>query len=138
MAMAGMRLPIESHVLQAFVSEGLKPLIPGSSLLVQGIFTAASRIRAVLCLVVILMDTIPMHSEVICQLLKMSARAAWRFSQTLVGFAYCGCGVASWTCRWMGRRSSIKRPLKIYISMVAGVMVALRQRQRQGFVSPTS
>ena len=29
MAMAGMRLPIESHVLQALVSEGLKPLIPG-------------------------------------------------------------------------------------------------------------
>ena len=29
MAMAGMRLPIESHALQAFVSEGLKPLIPG-------------------------------------------------------------------------------------------------------------
>ncbi|MBY6203094.1 sarcosine oxidase subunit beta family protein [Maritalea mobilis] len=29
MAMAGMRLPIESHALQAFVSEGLKPTIPG-------------------------------------------------------------------------------------------------------------
>jgi sarcosine oxidase subunit beta len=29
MANAGMRLPIESHVLQAFVSEGLKPVIPG-------------------------------------------------------------------------------------------------------------
>ena len=29
MAMAGMRLPMESHVLQAFVSEGLKPLIDG-------------------------------------------------------------------------------------------------------------
>jgi sarcosine oxidase subunit beta len=29
MAQAGMRLPIESHVLQAFVSEGLKPLIDG-------------------------------------------------------------------------------------------------------------
>ncbi len=29
MAKADMRLPIESHVLQAFVSEGLKPLIPG-------------------------------------------------------------------------------------------------------------
>jgi sarcosine oxidase subunit beta len=27
--MAGLRLPIESHVLQAFVSEGLKPCIPG-------------------------------------------------------------------------------------------------------------
>ena len=30
MAHAGMRLPIESHVLQAFVSEGLKPLIDGN------------------------------------------------------------------------------------------------------------
>lgn len=29
MAMAGLRLPIESHVLQAFVSEGLKPLVSG-------------------------------------------------------------------------------------------------------------
>ncbi|WP_323718598.1 sarcosine oxidase subunit beta family protein [Paracoccus aminovorans] len=29
MAQAGMRLPIESHVLQAFVSEGLKPTIDG-------------------------------------------------------------------------------------------------------------
>ena len=28
-AMAGMRLPIESHVLQAFVTEAVKPLIPG-------------------------------------------------------------------------------------------------------------
>ncbi|MBO9445282.1 sarcosine oxidase subunit beta family protein [Ruegeria sp. R14_0] len=28
MGMAGMRLPIESHVLQAFVSEGLKPVLP--------------------------------------------------------------------------------------------------------------
>ena len=29
MAMAGLRLPIESHVMQAFVSEALKPVIPG-------------------------------------------------------------------------------------------------------------
>ena len=29
MARAGIRLPIESHVLQAFVTEGLKPVIPG-------------------------------------------------------------------------------------------------------------
>ena len=29
MAMADIRLPLESHVLQAFVSEGLKPVIPG-------------------------------------------------------------------------------------------------------------
>ena len=29
MEKAGLRLPIESHILQAFVSEGLKPIIPG-------------------------------------------------------------------------------------------------------------
>jgi sarcosine oxidase subunit beta len=29
MAMAGMRLPIEAHVIQAMVTEGLKPIIPG-------------------------------------------------------------------------------------------------------------
>jgi sarcosine oxidase subunit beta len=29
MSQAGMRLPMESHVLQAFVSEGLKPTLPG-------------------------------------------------------------------------------------------------------------
>ena len=29
MEKAGMRLPIESHVLQAFVTEGLKPVVPG-------------------------------------------------------------------------------------------------------------
>ncbi len=29
MELAGFRLPIESHVLQAFVSEGLKPAVPG-------------------------------------------------------------------------------------------------------------
>jgi len=29
MAMAGIRVPIESHVMQAFVSEALKPVIPG-------------------------------------------------------------------------------------------------------------
>ncbi|GGD28230.1 sarcosine oxidase subunit beta family protein [Sinisalibacter lacisalsi] len=29
MQMAGLRMPIESHVLQAFVTEGLKPVIPG-------------------------------------------------------------------------------------------------------------
>jgi len=29
MGQAGMHLPIESHVLQAFVSEGLKPVLPG-------------------------------------------------------------------------------------------------------------
>lgn len=36
--LAGLRLPIESHVLQAFVSEGLKPLIPGVVIFGAGAF----------------------------------------------------------------------------------------------------
>src|SRR2546430_13047913 len=35
---AGIRLPIESHVLQAFVSEGIKPLIPGVLVFGAGAF----------------------------------------------------------------------------------------------------
>ena len=37
-ALAGLRLPIESHVLQAFVTEGLKPVIPGVVTLGMGHF----------------------------------------------------------------------------------------------------
>ena len=37
-AMAGLRLPIESQVLQAFVTEGLKPVLPGGRDLRDGAF----------------------------------------------------------------------------------------------------
>lgn len=37
-AMAGLRLPIESHVLQAFVTEALKPAIPGVVTFGAGLF----------------------------------------------------------------------------------------------------
>ena len=37
-AMAGLELPIESHVLQAFVTEGLKPCIPGEISWGAGLF----------------------------------------------------------------------------------------------------
>jgi heterotetrameric sarcosine oxidase beta subunit len=38
MEKAGIRLPIESHVLQAFVTEGLKPLLPGVVTFGAGLF----------------------------------------------------------------------------------------------------
>ena len=61
MQLAGMRLPIESHVLQAFVSEGLKPLLPGVLPLGQVTSIAVSQTKEGLYLVGILMDTIPMR-----------------------------------------------------------------------------
>ena len=135
MAMAGMRLPIESHVLQAFVSEGLKPLIPGVITFGAGHFYCSQSDKVVWYLAAILMVIIPMHNAAICLLLKMSVKAAWRFCQIWGGYAYCECGAASWICRWMGRQSLTKRQLKICILMGDGVMAVLRQRQHLACVT---
>ncbi|MFT7059690.1 MAG: hypothetical protein ACJASV_002201 [Pseudorhodobacter sp.] len=62
MSKAGMRLPIESHVLQAFVSEGLKPLIPGVITFALGISMSASLTRAGWCLAAISTGIIPMRN----------------------------------------------------------------------------
>ena len=135
MAMAGMRLPIESHVLQAFVSEGLKPMIPGVITFGAGHFYCSQSDKGGLVLAVILMVIIPMHNGAICRLSKMSAKAAWRFCRILDGCACCACGVGSWTCRWTGRRSLTKHQLKISILTGDGVMAALRQRPHQACVT---
>ena len=76
--MAGLRLPIESHVLQAFVSEGLKPLIPGVSTSGPAISTSASQTRAGWCSAAISTATTPMRSAGTCRWSRTSARAAWR------------------------------------------------------------
>ena len=47
--MAGLTLPLESHVIQAFVSEGIKPLIPGVITFGAGHFLSASRTKAGWC-----------------------------------------------------------------------------------------
>jgi len=44
--MAGLRLPIESHVLQAFVSEGIKPAIDQVVTFAPGIFYISQSTRA--------------------------------------------------------------------------------------------
>ena len=67
MQLAGMRLPIESHVLQAFVSEGLKPLLPGVITFGAGHFYCSQSDKGGLYLVGILMDTIPMRRGEIYQ-----------------------------------------------------------------------
>ena len=67
MQMAGMRLPIESHVLQAFVSEGLKPLLPGVITFGAGHFYCSQSDKGGLYLVAISMGTTPMLREEIYQ-----------------------------------------------------------------------
>jgi sarcosine oxidase subunit beta len=70
-AMAGLKLPIESHVLQAFVSEGLKPYIDGVVTFGAGISMSRNRTRADWCSVATLTDTIPMRGAATCRWLSM-------------------------------------------------------------------
>jgi sarcosine oxidase subunit beta len=124
MSKAGMRLPIESHVLQAFVSEGLKPVLPGVITFGRDIFIAANRIKAAWSLVEISTAIIPTPSAETCPLLKMSARGQWLYFPCLAVCAFCACGAVLWICRWMALQSSTAPILTGSISTVAGAMAA--------------
>ena len=77
-AMAGLRLPIESHVMQAFVSEGIKPLIDHVITFGRDTFTSANPTKAAWCSAETSMSTIHMPSAATCRRSKTCARAAWR------------------------------------------------------------
>jgi heterotetrameric sarcosine oxidase beta subunit len=77
-AMAGLRLPIESHALQAFVTEGLQPLIDNVTLSAPVIFIFRSRIKVVWCLAAISTAIIPTPSAAICPASRTWSKAAWR------------------------------------------------------------
>ena len=67
-AQAGLRLPIETHVLQAFVSEGLKPTARrGGHLRRRVISTSASPTRAAWCSAVTSTATTPTPSAATCR-----------------------------------------------------------------------
>ena len=62
-----MRLPIESHVLQAFVSVGLKPILDNVITFGAGHFYVSQSDKGGLVLEATLMDIIVTHKEGICQ-----------------------------------------------------------------------
>jgi heterotetrameric sarcosine oxidase beta subunit len=76
-AIAGFRLPIESHVLQAFVSEALKPVIQVSSPLARAISTSANRTKGGWSLAAISTDTTAMPAAAICRWSRMFVKVAW-------------------------------------------------------------
>ena len=63
MSLAGIKLPIESHVLQAFVSEGLKPILPNVITFGAGHFYVSQQIKGAWYLAEISMDIIVMHKR---------------------------------------------------------------------------
>ena len=131
MKMAGIeRLPIESHVLQAFVSESLKPFVDtvvtfGAGHLymsqsdkgglvfggdIDGYNSYAQR------------GNLPLVEEVMSEMVAMFP--------ALRASACCDPGAASWTCRWTARRSSPPGRCPACISIAAGAMAASRRRRR--------
>ncbi len=136
-AMAGLRLPIESHVIQAFVSEGLKPLIDQCrhlrrrTFLCEPVRQGRPRLRRrprrlqLLC-----------PARAICRWWRTWPRAPARCSPILRGSASCGTGAASSTCPWTARPSSTRRASAASISMAAGAMGASRRHPLQARALP--
>ena len=126
MAKAGMRLPIESHVLQAFVSEGLKPLLPGVITFGAGHFYCSQSDKGGL----VFGGDIDGYNSYAQRgnrpWLRTFAKAAWRSCLQSAGRVCFGCGVALWICRWMARQLLIKHISMGSILMAAGAMVALK------------
>ena len=105
--MAGLRLPIESHVLQAFVSEGIKPFIDGVVTFGAGHFYISQSDKGGLVFggdidgynSYAQRGNLPIVEDV-CEggMALMPSPSA--------GSACCASGAASWTCRWTAARSS--------------------------------
>ena len=130
MSKAGIRLPIESHVLQAFVSEGLKPVLDNVITFGAGHFYVSQSDKGGLVFggdidgynSYAQRGNLPVVEDV-CEggmaIMPMIGRARllrmWG---------------ALWICQWMVHRLLIKLISMVYILMVAGVMVVLKQLQR--------
>ena len=103
MAKAGMRLPIESHVLAGLRVSRAQTVLPGVITFGAGHFYCSQSDKGGLVLVAISTATILMPSAAICPWSKTSAKAAWRSCRPSGARVCCGCGAASWICRWTAR-----------------------------------
>ena len=131
-AMAGFRLPIESHVLQAFVIEGIKPLVDHVITFGAGHFyISQSRQRR--------SGVRRRHRrlQLLCPA-RQSADGRRRLrrrhgadADDRTRCASCAPGAASWICRWTARRSSTTRRSTGSISMPAGATAASRRRRHR-------
>ena len=111
-ALAGIdRLPIESHVLQAFVSESLKPFLDTVATFGMGHFYVASPTRAAWSLAA------TRRLQFLCAARQPAGgrgsdeRNAGAVPGAGAACACCAPGAASWICRWTARRSSPPVPL---------------------------
>ena len=136
-AMAGLRLPIESHVLQAFVSEGIKPLIDAVVTFGAGHFYVSQSDKGGLVFggdidgynSYAQRGNLPVVEDV-CEggMALMPAIGRVRILRSWGG--------AAWTCRWTARRSSTRRRSTGSISMPAGATAASRRRRPRAGASP--
>ena len=137
-AMAGLKLPIESHVLQAFVSEGVKPLVPGVITFGAGHFYISQSDKGGLVFggdidgynSYAQRGNLPIVEDVAEEAHGDDADARPPARAALLGRRH---GHVAWTAR----RSSTRRRSKASISMPAGATAASRRRRPPAGASPT-
>ncbi len=131
-----LRLPIESYVLQAFVSEAIKPLVPGVVTFGAGHFYISQSDKGGLVFGGDLdgyksyaqRGNLPVIEDVMeggMALMPLSAVCAC-----------CVNGRGCATCRWTARRSSILGRCPASISTPDGAMAVLKPRPPQAGASP--
>lgn len=96
-AMAGLRLPIESHVLQAFVSEPLKPILNTVVTYGAGHFYISQSDKGELVMGETWIFTLVIHKRVIFQSLRRPYRRRCKCFPCCLACACSGTGAALWT-----------------------------------------
>ncbi len=128
MSKAEMRLPMESHVLQAFVSEGLKPVLPGVITFGAGHFYCSQSDKGGLVFGGDIDGYNSYAQRGNLPVVEDVCEGGMAILPALGVHACCGCGAGSWTCRWTARPSSTAPISTGSISTAAGATAGSRQR----------
>ena len=131
-AMAGIRLPIESHVLQAFVSEAIKPLLPGVMTFGAGHFYVSQSDKGGLVFGGDIDGYNSYAQRGNLPVMEDVCESGMAIIPMIGRVRILGSGAASWTCRWTARRSSTRRRSTGSTSTPAGATAASRRRRPRG------
>ena len=137
MAKANMRLPIESHVLQAFVSEGLKPVLPGVITFGAGHFYCSQSDKGGLVFGGDLDGYNSYAQRGNLPVVEDVCEGAMAIFPMLGRVRLLRMWAGSWICRWMDRPLLTVHILKASISTAAGAMAASKPRPPRAGAMPT-
>ncbi len=132
MAYAGLKLPIESHVLQAFVTEGLKPFLDGVITFGAGHFYISQSDKGGLVFGGDLDGYNSYAQRGNLPVIEDVAEGGMALMPAIGRVRILRIWGGLWTCPWMARPSSIAPRSKASISTAAGAMAASRRFLARG------